>query len=302
MMVSCMFWKLKCISDKVFSLSWSSRHNLETNTVYCNSTYVQKFPGHIPTCQNMCLSSGGFTELPNAITTRTCLIQLSADNNYIRHIPSLANMGFLEALSVSHNDLTALDDGLCSATALKRIDLSLNKINYISPAICQLQHLQQLHLDHNKLTNLLHEFGSLVNLKRLNLDGNRLSQFPEAITKLYQLTYLLIHCNRLESLPDNMVQMTALKKLSVFGNRICKLPVNMGCLTALEMLNVGANELEYLPPSLVKIPELDILCSNNQLPKYFKLGPNKLQGLLHYMAKGHGCTEHSWEPAVDGTE
>ena len=139
--------------------------------------------------------------------------------------PELAQLGHLQVLDLSHNQLTgAIPPELAQLGHLQVLDLSFNRLTgSIPPELGQLGHLQSLDLRSNGLTGTIPPtLGRLGQLEWLHLDHNRLTgSIPPELGQLGHLQVLDLSFNRLTGcIPMSLEHLLQVRELNLTGNRL----------------------------------------------------------------------------------
>lgn len=150
------------------------------------------------------------------------LIELDVSYNKIRSLPEEAfrNTPSLEALSLSHNELTALPD-LRRLTNLRSLSLSHNSIDSLSVADPILpSSLQILSLRGNRIRSIDTDFFEHNHLEEVDLSVNMLRSLPHGWARgMKKLRHLNLMSNQFASIEDMMVSsLLALNELHIKDN------------------------------------------------------------------------------------
>ncbi|WP_309743480.1 leucine-rich repeat domain-containing protein [Chamaesiphon sp. OTE_20_metabat_361] len=208
--------------------------------------------------------------LPESISDRQKLIELSLLNNQLISIPSwIGNLVNLTSLSLSNNQLTNLPASLGNLTNLQWLYIGSNRLTALPASIGNLSKLTSLSLRDNHLTTLPESIGNLSKLTCLHLDRNQLSSLPDRITKLVNLTELNLSDNQLTNLPTAIGNLTNLVRLNLTGNKLTHLPESIGELINLTEIQINGNEITDLS-ILQNLPKLQIVrCGGVSLPRRY---------------------------------
>ncbi len=222
------------------------------------------------------LSNGGLTEIPDEVFKLTHLKELNLSNNRLNNLPdSITKLSGLTKLDLSNNRLNNLPDSITNLSSLTKLDLRNSQINNLPKSITNLSNLTTLGLSYNRLTNLPNFITNLTKLTTLYLNGNRLDDLPDSITNLTKLTTLGLNGNRLDDLPDSITNLPSLTELYLSGNRLTELPNSITNLTKLTKLYLSGNRLDDLPDSITNLSSLtELYLSSNRLTKLPDSIPN----------------------------
>ena len=160
------------------------------------------------------------------------LTELDVSYNQIRSISeyTLQNTPSLEALSLSHNELTTLPD-LRILTKLRSLSLSYNSIEAVADQILP------------------------SSLKILNLRGNRIRSIDTAFFELHQLEGLDLSENMLRSLPQEWARgIEELKYLNLKSNQFASIgDMTLGSLLALNELHIKDNVVKTIDQNSLQL-------------------------------------------------
>ncbi|GBP82761.1 Protein toll [Eumeta japonica] len=212
----------------------------------------------------------------------------------------LTGLGALSTLSLTHNGLTSLPDGLFEPlTNLTWLDLKRNNIKLDERSLAALPRLRTLELDDNGLNQLPSGvFSGLLELRVLHLGHNALTEFPsDALAANMHLLELDLSANPLHNVPvELLANATHLQELTISGAWFSSLP--MGLFTKTRALRrlilwdnaewidvparmlAGLQRLEFVwvrRAALRQLPS-DLLAGTNELRKLYVTG-TRLEGL-----------------------
>lgn len=102
--------------------------------------------------------------------------RLDLNNRHIRELPDNfeGQKTALKWLSLSHNELKALPDGVCLFVNLSALRLNGNQLSALPTALSSLSNLQVLDLSKNKFTDWDPSITAIPNLTDLNLQCNQI--------------------------------------------------------------------------------------------------------------------------------
>ncbi|XP_078159181.1 receptor kinase-like protein Xa21 [Carex rostrata] len=204
--------------------------------------------------------------------------------------PSLANLTFLQKLSLSDNQLRGsipveigylrrlrfvnlsvnFLDGtipftLSNCSNLKVISLRNNNLNGTIPSnLARCKELKNINMGNNFLTGGIPlELGLLPLLQILGLYANNLTgSIPSALGNLSSLIYLYLHENSISGyIPSTLGNLTNLQQLLLYENKFHgSIPHNLGNLQSLIEVDLSENMLSgFIPNELGKLQNLQIL-------------------------------------------
>ncbi len=202
-----------------------------------------------------CLKQLNFLEI-----SKCGLTELSED---------VSNLEELTKLSLQHNALLTVPNGLASLINLKYLDVSFNAISSLPANI----------------------FEKLSHLESLVLDSNQLADLP-SLSGLVELHHLSAANNQLCSLPATLSNCAKLMTVNAAGNQITELPSDMSWsnLAHLHRLNLSDNRLTAIPGELAECRKLrELLLSGNPLKdnRLKKLAADTRPGpaIINYIGK-----------------
>ncbi|KAJ4799009.1 hypothetical protein LUZ62_050255 [Rhynchospora pubera] len=205
--------------------------------------------------------------------------------------PSLANLTFLQKLSLSDNKLTgSIPDDLGRLSRLRFINFSINSLEGRIPSTLEnCSNLKVLSLRNNNLGGTIPadlanckkltivnlrknvlvgaippEFGSLQQLTALTLGNNNLTgTIPPELGNLTNLQGLLLHFNTFkDSIPSSFGKLQSLESLYLYDNNISgKIPNSLYNISSIIDLELSTNQIHgTLPSDICKyFPDLQTL-------------------------------------------
>ncbi|AWP13663.1 putative leucine-rich repeat and calponin -likey domain-containing protein 1 [Scophthalmus maximus] len=174
-----------------------------------------------------------------------------------------ANIAFLPQ-DLSKNRLTDVPSEVCHLVALETLSLYHNCIRTIPDGIISLQSLTSLNLSRNQLCALPSCLCGLP-LRVLNASNNKLVSLPESIRQLHCLMELDISCNEITALPRHIGRLKALRELNVRRNLLCVLPEDLADLPLVKF-DFSCNKVSTIPVCFRKMKQLQSLqLENNPL-------------------------------------
>jgi len=127
-------------------------------------------------------------------------------------------------LLLQNQNLTFVDESLCSFERITDIDLSQNSLSSLPLSISKLSNLKSLKLSHNKFKELPVGIKNLENLKTLEVDSNLIIEIFYKIhpSEIYldSLEYLNLCKNKLSRIPPCLKYLSNLKHLLLGFNQI----------------------------------------------------------------------------------
>lgn len=177
----------------------------------------------------------------------------------------------LRYLSLSNNQLQAINPKLQHCQRLRKLDLSSNGIQHLPQGLAYLHQIEELVLADNELYTLPHFLANLRNLKILDISNlhssaasyyNNIQRFPIAVTKMPRLQKLFLEKLPLHTLPRYLGYLRELQVVSLNGCRGLNLSQSFESLStlpnlvALDISFLGRNSL---PASIRKLQQLKIL-------------------------------------------
>jgi putative cell wall-binding protein len=157
--------------------------------------------------------------------------------------PEIGDLAGLEALNLSHNQLSSIPPEIGDLASLELLDLGNNQLSSIPPEIGDLTNLTDLYLWVNELSGVPPEIGDLASLELLGLGNNQLSSIPPEIGGLANLRGLYLRENELSGVPPEIGDLAGLEILNLSHNQLFSLPPEIGNLTNLKILNLPFNLL-----------------------------------------------------------
>ena len=177
----------------------------------------------------------------------------------------------LRYLSLSHNQLQAMNPLLARCAQLRKLDLSSNGFSRLPEGVLQLTQVQELVLTDNLLAGLPASFSRLRSLRVLDIGNlhpstaqhhNNLRHFPKVLLQLPLLQKLFLGKLPLRYLPSNLYRMQGLRVLSLNGNRAMQWSPAfraLGQLPDLLALDISFIGRSRLPESIRQLKDLKIL-------------------------------------------
>jgi Leucine-rich repeat (LRR) protein len=191
--------------------------------------------------------------------------------------PSLANLTFLQKITLSYNQLGGtIPVELGYLHRLRYFNLSVNFLEGSIPStLGNCSKLQVFSLEENNITGSIPlTLANLINLKILNLHHNNIDgHIPPVLGNLTNLLELAIDQNRLNgAIPSSLSDLSNIEHLYLFQNRLSGfIPDALGKLRNLRWFNIYDNSISgEVPRSLYNISTMVGL----------ELGVNELEGTL----------------------
>ncbi|XP_078153825.1 receptor kinase-like protein Xa21 [Carex rostrata] len=201
--------------------------------------------------------------------------------------PSLANLSFLQRMSLSDNQLRgsipveigylgrlrfvnlsvnfldgSIPSTLSNCSNLEVISLRYNNLHGTIPSnLAQCKELKNINLANNFLTgDIPLEFGLLPQLELLGLFVNNLTgSIPSTLGNLSSLKYLYLHQNLFDGdIPDSLGKLADLSELYLYNNKFTGfIPPTLGNHTKLSILYLHKNNISgHIPPGLGNLTNL----------------------------------------------
>lgn len=177
----------------------------------------------------------------------------------------------LRYLSLSNNQLKALNPKLQHCQQLQKIDLSSNGLTQLPKGIAYLHQIEELVLADNKLHSLPNFLGHLRNLKVLDISNlhssaavyyNNIQHLPKVLLGMPYLEKLFLEKLPLRTLPRQLGYMRNLQVVSLNGNRALNLSQSFESLSTLPnllALDISFMGRRSLPASIKKLKNLKVL-------------------------------------------
>ncbi|QMS84895.1 hypothetical protein [Candidatus Xianfuyuplasma coldseepsis] len=209
------------------------------------------------------------------------LQHLYLDNNEIVYFPSINNLGLLETLDISENNIIQLGDDLSGLSNLETLDASNNQICDIS-TLDDLESLRTLDLSFNNLgcvgNGVSPDFDSLENapyLTTLKLNDNNLTSIEGLRDRDISLDVLHLHNNNLSDITP-IGEYTNITELILYNNNISNIN-DLSGMTGLTAIDLSDNQLTSFD-DLLAIPNLiaiDVSKNNiTTIPDISNVWPN----------------------------
>uniref|UniRef100_A0A8D3CMH1 Calponin-homology (CH) domain-containing protein n=1 Tax=Scophthalmus maximus TaxID=52904 RepID=A0A8D3CMH1_SCOMX len=190
------------------------------------------------------ISSRKLKEFPRTAANHDLTDTVEADlsKNRLTDVPSeVCHLVALETLSLYHNCIRTIPDGIISLQSLTSLNLSRNQLCALPSCLCGLP------------------------LRVLNASNNKLVSLPESIRQLHCLMELDISCNEITALPRHIGRLKALRELNVRRNLLCVLPEDLADLPLVKF-DFSCNKVSTIPVCFRKMKQLQSLqLENNPL-------------------------------------
>jgi len=223
-----------------------------------------------------------FTVFPSFISEYSHLESATFSNNDLTSVRGIIALKNLKQLTITHNNLTSLEDEIYFLKSLEKLDLSYNYLTTMDDLLGNLRNLRELNLSNNNISNfcstlflisaltsldlssnqlpeLPSSIGDLTTLNQLILSHNHLTRIDPSIGNLSHLVVLHLSDNELTELPSTIGRLISLSKLYVDNNELLEIPSEIGNCTSLKELTLNNNQLIDLPKSLAFLPKLSIV-------------------------------------------
>mmetsp|Transcript_59868 Transcript_59868/g.129774 ORF Transcript_59868/g.129774 Transcript_59868/m.129774 type:complete len:759 (-) Transcript_59868:8-2284(-) len=227
----------------------------------------------------------------------TSLVELVVSENCLAALPAgLFNLGCLEVLDVSGNQLLSLSDSW-ACSKLKRLDISRNRLTKLPGGLQKCSSLRELSAVGNALRDLENLFdvelahGWCTSLVSLDLSRNELGP-TFRLSHLEALDSLNVASNKIELL-NLLGSFPRLSAVLADGNRIRDFPQALlpAGAPSLGTLSLANNDLRSIPPELGLSKNLKrISLEGNPLrsirPELLRSGAEKLKSYLRGRLEG----------------
>jgi Leucine-rich repeat (LRR) protein len=151
------------------------------------------------TCSNTRLDG-----VPGRVFERGTCSKLTLVNNSLVTFPSdLENVPGLAELSITHNNIEDISEGVRGLCDLRKLKLCNNRITAVPDSVGNMKRLYSLSLSHNRITEVSPRVSELRNLRFLYLDNNNIRRVPRALEKLDNVLSLDLRNNPLEATDDS---------------------------------------------------------------------------------------------------
>lgn len=183
----------------------------------------------------------------------------------------VCNYHDLRYLSLSNNQLKALNPKLQHCQQLQKLDLSSNGLTQLPRGIAYLHQIEELVLADNKLHNLPSFLGNLRNLQVLDISNlhssaasyyNNIQHLPRVLLEMPHLQKLFLEKLPLRTLPRQLGYLRSLQVVSLNGNRALNLSQSFESLSTLPnllALDISFIGRQSLPASIKKLKNLKVL-------------------------------------------
>ena len=216
----------------------------------------------IPIATGVDFSKRRLTEVPQHISTKETILDLSGNQLVILHQDDFSTLVFLEELRLNENEISLIEPGtFTNLTKLDVLRLQINKLNQI-PDFTGLISLTSLNLRKNKKLEFINttSFAPLINLKSLSLSStlpNMILPFP----LLPKLKKMVLNDNQFDRIHSNLLASCyALRELLLSNNRLSQLPALTGIQGKIHNLNLDSNYFYHFPnfTSYTNLKELSL--------------------------------------------
>jgi Leucine-rich repeat (LRR) protein/serine/threonine protein kinase len=181
--------------------------------------------------QHLDLSHNALSVVPPVIAALPSLTTLNLSHNGIASFDAdmviSSDEMQLHELALDHNDLSELLDAfIAQCRQLTHLSVAHNALSVLPDGLSRLHRLVRLDASHNDLVTLdnLH-FEGMPRLQVALLANNKLRLFPATLCRSKRLTHIDLRNNGLRALPAALSRLVSLKELDVIeGNRIVNVP------------------------------------------------------------------------------
>ncbi|MGH1334630.1 MAG: leucine-rich repeat domain-containing protein [Aureispira sp.] len=168
-------------------------------------------------------------------------------------------------LDLSYQNIYFLPDHVCYYHDLRYLSLSNNQLQALNPKLQHCQRLRKLDLSSNGLKQLPKGISYLNQIEELVLADNSLHSLPNYLSRLRNLRVLDIsnlhnsaasYYNNIQRLPLVLLQMSRLEKLFLDKLPLRNLPRQMGSLRNLQVVSLNGNRALNLAQSFESLATL----------------------------------------------
>ncbi|XP_078153606.1 receptor kinase-like protein Xa21 [Carex rostrata] len=236
------------IHDDPFGVlsSWNeSLHHCQWQGILCGRHHPDRVTALVLDSKNL----SGY--ISPSLANLTFLQRMSLSDNQLRgSIPvEIGYLGRLRFLNLSSNFLDgSIPSTLSNCSNLEFIYLRNNNLHGTIPSnLAQCKELKIISLGNNFLTGGIPlEFGLIPHLQGLGLYGNNLTgSIPSTLGNLSSLIDLYLDQNNLDGdIPDSLGKLTNLSELQLYNNKFTgSIPHTLGNLTELSLLYLDQNSI-----------------------------------------------------------
>ncbi|MEO9475257.1 MAG: leucine-rich repeat domain-containing protein [Cyclobacteriaceae bacterium] len=247
----------------------------------------------LDTLKEIDLSYAGLDEIPDFVFEAKSLRILVLDYNHIRKLPKrlaeledlkrvywryneledfrwirVQNIGDIEKLDMSYNNLTRLPLGVKKVKGLKELVLEENLFEEIPVnRLAKASWIQTVSFNECPLLKLAeNNYGKLDFLRVFKANKCGLTQIDPSIYEMSGLVELQLQENSINAVPLGISSMENLTKLSFYKNKIHDLPSDFFDIPNLIVVDLYFNDLEVISEDIGKLDKLEILyLSNNRI-------------------------------------
>eukprot|EP00960_Hanusia_phi_P075831 768473-Hanusia_phi.AAC.12 len=176
----------------------------------------------------------------------------------------------INSLNLDHNEFDTVPPDALKFTDLVFLSVAHNKLETLTEGIRLLTNLTVLELDNNGLERLPQSLEQNRSIVKLTLNRNQFKLFPDVIFSLTNLQILNLALNQIETIPETFCEMNkSVKLLALQHNQIHFLPNNIGMMENLILLDVTQNHIISVPSTIPACQKLRALfLSGNPLPSF----------------------------------
>jgi Leucine-rich repeat (LRR) protein len=258
------------------------------------------FLGNLSLLTELNVSHNNIVALPQIMASKlTGLAEFCADHNFIRSVPSLANMTALTVLSVMDNRLSSMDSSEAHRAAqLREIWVSRNEMSLLPPWLCDRKIIEYIDIPLRDTDPAKDEDATTLKLKtrdairiwvpglRMDLANLGLEEIPNDIWKKAEIGNLNLAGNRLKEVPKQIGILVNLTQIYFVHNQLDELPDAFGTLNLLKVCRLDHNFFEEIPKCIYKLRNLEKLTmSFNSLKYYFESMIGQLQELKVHLCR-----------------
>ncbi|XP_061106488.1 leucine-rich repeat and calponin homology domain-containing protein 2-like isoform X1 [Conger conger] len=200
--------------------------------------------------------------LDRALEDAVCSGILNLSGRKLRDYPGMSyDLTDTTHADLSRNSFTEIPPEVCLFAPLETLSLYHNCIKCIPEGIINLQMLTYLNISRN-LLSILPKYLFSLPLKVLVVSNNKLVSIPEEIGKAKDLMELDISCNEIQVLPSQIGKLHALRELNMRRNCLQMLPEELADLP-LVRLDFSCNKITEIPPIYCGMRQLQLIVLDN---------------------------------------
>jgi len=222
----------------------------------------------------------------SALSALTRLEHLSIAHNRLPEVPDgIERLCDLVSLSLAHNNLRHLPASIGRLVLLGTLDCGFNALRTIPEQLASCASLTSLDISNNLFETLPDVVCSMENLSRLVADSNSIRTVPSKIKAMKSLTHLNLSGNYIGTLPKEIGALTNLGKLYISNNELISICPEIGNLESLREIDLSSNRLIALPPAFAKLENLRLALVDDNPWHAKEYQSEDLHTLMEYVAK-----------------